>query len=74
VGLLEALKTEKADVLGVLMGSFIDQELALMNPNRIDNLILAASICGDDEAIPPSPQVIQAIDVITITHSLHRKR
>jgi len=68
-GLLDALKIQKADVLGYSMGSFIAQELALMNPNRIDNLILAVSSCGGKEAIPPNPQVIQAVDIITDTAS-----
>lgn len=68
-GLLDALKIGKADILGSSMGSFIAQELALMNPNRVDNLILYASSCGGKEAIPPSPQVLQAVDAITNTSS-----
>ncbi|MDQ3837822.1 MAG: alpha/beta hydrolase, partial [Thermoproteota archaeon] len=40
LGLFDALKIEKADVLGSSMSSFIAQELALKNPNRINNLIL----------------------------------
>jgi pimeloyl-ACP methyl ester carboxylesterase len=68
-GLLDALKIQKADILGISMGSFIAQELALANPNRIDNLILAASSCGGKQAIPPSHQVIQALDAITNTSS-----
>jgi hypothetical protein len=51
------------------MGLFIAQELALKNPNRVNNLILYASSCGGKEAIPPSPQVLQAIDAITNTSS-----
>jgi pimeloyl-ACP methyl ester carboxylesterase len=68
-GLLDALKIRKADILGSSMGSFIAQELALMNPNRVDNLILYASSCGGKEAIPPSPQVLEAVDAITNTSS-----
>jgi len=60
VGLLDALKIDKADVLGHSMGSVIAQELVLMNPERIDKLILYASSCGGKEAIPPSPEVTQA--------------
>jgi pimeloyl-ACP methyl ester carboxylesterase len=59
-GLLDALKIEKADILGHSMGSFIAQELALMSPDRINSLILSASSCGGKDAIPPSPEVIQA--------------
>jgi pimeloyl-ACP methyl ester carboxylesterase len=67
--LLDALKIGKVDILGSSMGSFIAQELALMNPNRVDNLILYASSCGGKEAIPPSPQVLEAVDAITNTSS-----
>ena len=58
-GLLEALKIDKADVLGWSMGSFIAQELALTNPDKVGSLILYASSCGGKEAKPPSPEVIQ---------------
>ena len=44
LGLLNALKIQKADIFGISMGSYIVQELALMNPTRIGNLVLAASI------------------------------
>lgn len=40
IGLLDALKIERADILGTSMGSFIAQELTLKNPNRVNNLIL----------------------------------
>jgi pimeloyl-ACP methyl ester carboxylesterase len=62
VGLLDALKIEKADVLGSSMGSFIAQELALKNPNRVNSLILSGSSCGGKAAIPPSPKVLQALN------------
>jgi pimeloyl-ACP methyl ester carboxylesterase len=39
-GLLEVLGIQRADVLGWSMGSYIDQELTLMYPNRVNNLIL----------------------------------
>jgi pimeloyl-ACP methyl ester carboxylesterase len=59
VGLLEALKIDKADVLGWSMGSFIAQELALTNPDKVGSLILYASGCGGKEAKPQSPEVIK---------------
>jgi pimeloyl-ACP methyl ester carboxylesterase len=64
-GLLEALKIEKADVLGWSMGSFIAQELALTNPDKINSLILYASGCGGQDAEPPSPEVIQTFTNIS---------
>ena len=65
IGLLNALNIEKADILGSSIGSFIAQELALKYPNRVNNLILSASSCGGNEAVPPGPQVLQALDMMT---------
>lgn len=59
-GLLDALKIDKADILGYSLGSFIAQELALKKPDSIDRLVLYASSCGGKDAIPPSAEVIQA--------------
>lgn len=67
IGLLDALKIGRADILGFSMGSFIAQEIALKNPNRVNNLILYASSCVGKEAIPPRPQVLQAVSNITNT-------
>jgi pimeloyl-ACP methyl ester carboxylesterase len=67
VGLIEALKIDKADVLGWSMGSFIAQELALTNPDKVGSLILYASSCGGKEAEPPSPEVIQTFSNTSIT-------
>src|SRR5919202_3386537 len=47
------------------MGSYIAQEIALKNPNMVNNLILYASSCGGKNAIPPRPEVLQAISTIT---------
>jgi pimeloyl-ACP methyl ester carboxylesterase len=69
MGLLDALNIQKADVFGISMGSIIAQELALMSPNRVDSLILAASTCGGAGAVPPNSQVIQALGVTTNTSS-----
>jgi pimeloyl-ACP methyl ester carboxylesterase len=54
-GLLDALRISKADVLGWSMGGFIAQQLALTNPDKVDNLILYATSCGgpDDKPTPP---------------------
>jgi pimeloyl-ACP methyl ester carboxylesterase len=67
LGLLDVLNITDTDILGLSMGSFIAQELALKNPNRVNNLILYASSCGGEEAVPPSPQALQAIDAFTNT-------
>jgi pimeloyl-ACP methyl ester carboxylesterase len=67
VGLLEALKIDKADVLGWSMGSFIAQELALTNPGKVNSLILYASSCGGKDATPSRPEVIQTLSNTSIT-------
>ena len=59
-GLLDSLNITKADVLGFSMGSFIAQELTLSNPEKVDKLILYASLCGGNESKPASPKVDQA--------------
>jgi pimeloyl-ACP methyl ester carboxylesterase len=56
-GLLDALKIRKADVLGYSMGSFIAQQLTVMNPEKVNRLVLVAASCGGKEAIPQSPQL-----------------
>ena len=38
------LKIDKADILGHSMGSFIAQELALINPERINSLVLCIKL------------------------------
>jgi pimeloyl-ACP methyl ester carboxylesterase len=65
IGLLDVLNITDADIFGFSMGSFIAQELALKNPNRVNSLILYASSCGGLEAVPPSPQALQAVDTLT---------
>ena len=59
VGLLDALKIQKADVLRFSMGSFVAQGLTLMHPEKVNRLILYAASCGGQEGIPQSPQVVK---------------
>ena len=60
-GLLDALKIQKADILGWSLGSYIAQELTLANPDKVSNLILYASGCGGQSATPTSPKIIQIV-------------
>jgi pimeloyl-ACP methyl ester carboxylesterase len=60
-GLLDALQIDKADVLGVSLGSFIAQELTLNYPQKVDKLILHAGYCGGNETVYPSGQALEAI-------------
>ena len=60
-GLLDALQIEKADVLGVSLGTFIAQELTLNYPQKVDRLILHAGYCGGNEAVYASGQALETI-------------
>jgi pimeloyl-ACP methyl ester carboxylesterase len=60
-GLMNALKIQKADVLGFSMGSFIAQKLVLNHPEKVNRLILYGASCGGAENVPQTPQVIKAL-------------
>lgn len=45
-GLLDALEIDRAHVLGVSMGGYIAQELALAHPGRVAGLVLATTSVG----------------------------
>lgn len=49
---------QPVDVLGLSLGGYIAQELALLHPEMVNSLILVASSCGGNQTIPPqlSPQ------------------
>jgi 3-oxoadipate enol-lactonase len=46
VGLMDALSIEKAHVLGVSMGGYIAQEVAIRYPGRVESLILVTTSVG----------------------------
>ena len=58
---------EKADVFGWSMGSYIAQDLALLHPNKVNNLILYGSGPGGDKAIPSSPKLMETLNNISGT-------
>ena len=47
-GLLDALKINESDVLRYSMGGMIAQQLTLNYPDKVDNLIIYASYCGEN--------------------------
>ena len=51
------------DVLGLSMGGFIAQELALLHPQTVNKLIIFASSCGGNYTIPPqvSPKAMRGM-------------
>lgn len=66
LGLLNALKIEKTHVLGWSMGSYIAQELASRNPERVNKLVLYASV-PNPSMFPPSREVMAKLEDSTGT-------
>ena len=66
-GLLDALNIEKADVFGWSMGSYVAQDLALLHPNKVNNLILYGSGPGGDKAVPSGPKLMETLNNISGT-------
>ncbi|MEW5818713.1 MAG: alpha/beta hydrolase [Cyanobacteriota bacterium] len=62
--LLDNIKIDKVNILGYSMGVSVALEAALLNPARINNLILYAGSCGGDEEIQPAPEVMHALEDI----------
>ena len=55
-GLMDALNISKAHILGISMGGYIAQELALNYPDKIKSLVLGCTGCGGDRAVIMSPE------------------
>jgi len=49
--LMEALGIRNAHVLGISMGGYIAQELALHHPDRVKSLLLGCTSCGGSRAV-----------------------
>jgi pimeloyl-ACP methyl ester carboxylesterase len=58
-GLLDALKIQKADVLGYSLGSYLAQQLTMMYPEKVNSLILVGSSCGGKDHTPKPPEFIK---------------
>jgi pimeloyl-ACP methyl ester carboxylesterase len=50
-GLMEALEIHNAHVVGISMGGYIAQELALKYPDKVRSLILGCTSCGGNRAV-----------------------
>ena len=61
VGLLDALRIEKAHVVGVSMGGMIGQEIAISYPESLMTLISIMSTTGSPLLPPPSSEVIELL-------------
>ena len=58
-GLMDALKIQKANVLGYSLGSFITQQFAISHPDKVSSIILVAATCGGKDDIPKPPSLIK---------------
>jgi pimeloyl-ACP methyl ester carboxylesterase len=58
--LLDELKIERANVLGVSFGGFVAQEFALAYPERLKKLILACTSFGGVNHVAPQWEVLSA--------------
>jgi len=55
-GLMAALDIADAHILGISMGGYIAQELALNHPAKVNSLVLGCTGCGGDRAVTMSPE------------------
>jgi pimeloyl-ACP methyl ester carboxylesterase len=60
-GLLDALNIQRTALLGISMGGMIAQEFAIAHPEKLSCLVLGCTTFGGSEAIPPSREVLNAI-------------
>jgi pimeloyl-ACP methyl ester carboxylesterase len=60
-GLLDALKIERAHIVGASMGGAIGQELALHHPQRMLSFTSIMSSTGDPALPPPTPEAMSVL-------------
>jgi len=58
-GLMDALKIQKANILGLSLGSLITQQFAITYPDKVNSVILIAGTCGGKDGIPKPPEYLK---------------
>ncbi len=76
-GLLDALKIQNATVLGYSLGSYVAQQVAIMNPEKVNRLVLVGASCGGKESMPKPPEFLtfqaEIVDKISNNVSISRE-
>lgn len=62
--LMEALGIPAAHVLGISMGGYIAQELALRHPDRVKGLLLGCTSCGGSRAVLMSDERMKTFTAV----------
>lgn len=60
-GLMDVLGIKQANILGISLGGFIGQELAIEHPDKVKRLVLIATYCGGSQAIQTDPSVMRKL-------------
>jgi pimeloyl-ACP methyl ester carboxylesterase len=71
--LLDALKIQRANILGFSMGSFVAQQFTLNHPEKVNKLVLYGSSCGGKDAIPQNPEIVKTISDIVNNRTTDEK-
>jgi pimeloyl-ACP methyl ester carboxylesterase len=58
VAVMDALQLERPHVLGLSMGGMIAQELVLAHPERVSDLVLCCTMCGEKPGRRPGLRVV----------------
>jgi pimeloyl-ACP methyl ester carboxylesterase len=61
IGLADAFGLQRFHLAGISMGGMISQEIVLRYPDRVRSLTLLATSPGGPEAVPLTPQYLQAL-------------
>src|ERR671921_2789130 len=69
-GLLDALKIPKVDVMGYSLGGHIAQAFTVSYPEKVNRLILVATMCGGKDSIP-KPQEFKKLQAEIVNKSLN---